>query len=133
MLCRIIANCAGQLTRICLSLSRPPPTATGSLNTVTSVEALALPVLLQGHDRTLSGAALVLTAWEEGHDTRPLRGVPSELRRILDLHQAERADSWRGQTITVEVDQTVSPGELFGDYDLVAYLEQTCAHGDTAG
>ena len=56
-----------------------PPTATGSLKIITSVEALALPVLLQAHDRTLSGAALVLTAWGEGHDTRPLRGVPSEL------------------------------------------------------
>jgi hypothetical protein len=35
-----------------------------------------------------------------------------------------------GQTITFEVDQTVRPGELLGDYDLAAYLEQTCArHG----
>ena len=34
------------------------------------------------------------------------------------------------QTITVEVDQIVRPGELLGDYDLVAYLEQTCARGD---
>jgi hypothetical protein len=35
-----------------------------------------------------------------------------------------------GQTVTIKVDQTVSPGELFGDYDLVAYLEQKCALGD---
>jgi hypothetical protein len=35
-----------------------------------------------------------------------------------------------GQTITVEVGQIVRPGELLGDYDLVAYLEQTCAPGD---
>ncbi|MDF2688449.1 MAG: hypothetical protein K0Q80_1414 [Microvirga sp.] len=35
-----------------------------------------------------------------------------------------------GQVVTIEVDQTVSPGELFGDYDLAAYLEQTCAPGD---
>jgi len=38
-----------------------------------------------------------------------------------------------GQTVTIEVDQTVSPGELLGGYDLAAYLEQTCAHDDTAG
>jgi hypothetical protein len=38
-----------------------------------------------------------------------------------------------GHTVTIEVDQTISPGELLGGYDLAAYLEQTCAHGDTAG
>jgi hypothetical protein len=38
-----------------------------------------------------------------------------------------------GQTVTIEVGQTISPGELLGGYDLAAYLEQTCAHGDTAG
>jgi hypothetical protein len=35
-----------------------------------------------------------------------------------------------GQTVTVEVDQIVRLGELLGDYDLAAYLEQTCARGD---
>jgi hypothetical protein len=35
-----------------------------------------------------------------------------------------------GHTINFEVDQTVRPGELLGDYDLAAYLGQTCArHG----
>lgn len=38
-----------------------------------------------------------------------------------------------GQAVTIEVDQTVRPGELVGGYDLAAYLEQTCARGDTAG
>ena len=38
-----------------------------------------------------------------------------------------------GQTVTIEIGQTISPGELLGGYDLAAYLEQTCAHGDTAG
>jgi hypothetical protein len=38
-----------------------------------------------------------------------------------------------GQTITIEVGQTISPGELLGGYELAAYLEQTCARGDTAG
>jgi hypothetical protein len=38
-----------------------------------------------------------------------------------------------GQALTVETDQTISPGELLGGYDLAAYLEQTCARGDTAG
>ncbi len=38
-----------------------------------------------------------------------------------------------GQTVTIDVDQTVSPGELLAGYDLAAYLEQTCAHSDTAG
>jgi hypothetical protein len=37
-----------------------------------------------------------------------------------------------GQAVTIEVDPTVRPGELLGGYDLAAYLEQTCAHGDTA-
>jgi hypothetical protein len=36
-------------------------------------------------------------------------------------------------SITIEVDQTVRPGELLGDYDLAAYLEQTCARNDDAG
>ncbi len=35
-----------------------------------------------------------------------------------------------GQTVTIEVDQTVRPGELLGGYDLAAYLEQTCARDD---
>ena len=48
MLCRIIANCACQITRIWLVPVRPPATATGSLKIVTFVEALALPALLQG-------------------------------------------------------------------------------------
>ena len=38
-----------------------------------------------------------------------------------------------GQTVSIEVGQTISRGELPGGYDLTAYLEQTCAHGDTAG
>ena len=38
-----------------------------------------------------------------------------------------------GQAVIIKVDQTVRPGELLGDYDLAAYLDQTCAHGDTAG
>jgi hypothetical protein len=38
-----------------------------------------------------------------------------------------------GQTITIEVGQTISPGELLGGYELAAHLEQTCARGDTAG
>jgi hypothetical protein len=38
-----------------------------------------------------------------------------------------------GQTVTTEVDQTIRPGELLSGYDLAAYLEQTCARGDTAG
>jgi hypothetical protein len=38
-----------------------------------------------------------------------------------------------GQPVTIDVDQTISPGELLGGYDLAAYLEQTCAPGDTAG
>jgi hypothetical protein len=38
-----------------------------------------------------------------------------------------------GQTVTIDVDQIISPGELLGGYDLAAYLEQTCAHGNTAG
>jgi hypothetical protein len=37
-----------------------------------------------------------------------------------------------GQTVTIEVDQTVRPGELLGGYDLAAYLEQTCARKDNA-
>jgi len=32
-----------------------------------------------------------------------------------------------GQTVTIEVDQIVRPGEPLGDYDLVAYLERVCA------
>jgi hypothetical protein len=32
-----------------------------------------------------------------------------------------------GQSVTIKVEQTVRPGELFGDYDLVAYLERVCA------
>jgi hypothetical protein len=38
-----------------------------------------------------------------------------------------------GQTDTIEVGQTISSGELFRGYDRAAYLEQTCAQGDTAG
>jgi hypothetical protein len=38
-----------------------------------------------------------------------------------------------GQTVTIEVDRTVRPGELLGDYDLAAYLEQACALNDNAG
>jgi hypothetical protein len=37
-----------------------------------------------------------------------------------------------GQTVTIEVDQTVRPGELLGNYDLAAYLEQTCVRKDDA-
>ena len=37
-----------------------------------------------------------------------------------------------GQSVTIEVGQTIRPGELFGGYDLAAYLEQTCTRGDTA-
>ena len=35
-----------------------------------------------------------------------------------------------GQTVTIEVDRIVRPGELLGDYDLAAYLEQACAQED---
>jgi len=35
-----------------------------------------------------------------------------------------------GQTVTIEVDRIVKPGELLGDYDLAAYLEQACAQED---
>jgi hypothetical protein len=32
-----------------------------------------------------------------------------------------------GRPVTIEVDQTVRPGELLGNYDLAAYLERVCA------
>jgi hypothetical protein len=35
-----------------------------------------------------------------------------------------------GQTVTIEVDRIVEPGELLGDFDLAAYLEQACAQND---
>jgi hypothetical protein len=35
-----------------------------------------------------------------------------------------------GQTVTIEVDRAIKPGELLGDYDLAAYLEQACAQGN---
>jgi hypothetical protein len=38
-----------------------------------------------------------------------------------------------GQTITIEVDQTVRPGELLDDFDLAAHLKQACAEDDNAG
>jgi|UPI0004B07C28 hypothetical protein len=38
-----------------------------------------------------------------------------------------------GGTIIIEIDQTVRPGELLGDYDLAAYLEQTCTRNGNAG
>jgi hypothetical protein len=37
-----------------------------------------------------------------------------------------------GQTVTIEVGQTVRLGELLGNYDFAAYLEQTCARKDNA-
>jgi hypothetical protein len=36
-----------------------------------------------------------------------------------------------GQTVTIEVHHVIKPGELIGDYDLAAYLEQACAQGDS--
>jgi hypothetical protein len=41
---------------------RPSSTATGLLKIVTSVEALALPALLQGRDQAWSGGALAFDA-----------------------------------------------------------------------
>jgi hypothetical protein len=37
-----------------------------------------------------------------------------------------------GQTVTIEVDQTVRRGELFGDYDLAAFPERFRAPKDNA-
>jgi hypothetical protein len=62
MLCRIIANCAGQITRIWLVPIPAPSTATGSLKIVTFVEALALPLLLQGRDQAWSDGMLAFDA-----------------------------------------------------------------------
>ena len=36
-----------------------------------------------------------------------------------------------GQTVTIEVDRIVKPGELLRDYELAAYLEQACAQDDS--
>jgi hypothetical protein len=35
-----------------------------------------------------------------------------------------------GRMVTVDVDQTVRPGELLSDYDLAAHLEQVCTGDD---
>jgi hypothetical protein len=38
-----------------------------------------------------------------------------------------------GQSVTIDVDRIVKPGELLGNYDLAAYLEQACAQEDGSG
>ena len=37
-----------------------------------------------------------------------------------------------GQAVTIEIDETIRPGELLGDYDLAAYLERVCVSSNNA-
>jgi hypothetical protein len=35
-----------------------------------------------------------------------------------------------GQPVTIEIDRVIKLGELLGNYDLAAYLEQACTQED---